>query len=242
MGQGNNKCTCFNTKEDIVTAKFEKPAISDKNDTNSNNTNRKSNQQDQPVLKNLKSYVTFKNMENSSSIEEENDSCDNPNFLCDIRKDKKQTNILVYHPKNESIEPTNKTNSILKRREPSIQKMGSVKATKLNKLSSGPIGSNFFSEKSQTSLQGVNIIKKEHKNFENIKNSLYVQKIQKVYKGYNYRKYILPDLLDELKNKVDKMVKELYDNYLTEPLKKQESSIGIKHNENSYKSLYSSEN
>lgn len=82
----------------------------------------------------------------------------------------------------------------------------------------------------------------KHKDFENIKNSLCALTIQKVYQGYYYRKYILPDLVEELKNKVDKMLKEFYTNYLTVSLKKQESSIGIKHNENSYKSLYSSEN
>ena len=66
MGQDNNKCTCFNTKEDTVTANFEK---NKKNVTNSNNSNRNSNVSEQPVIKNLKSYVTFKNMDNYS-IEE----------------------------------------------------------------------------------------------------------------------------------------------------------------------------
>lgn len=243
MGQSSNKCSCFNSKEDKETEKFDQAEKEGDNDSKIPQT--KNNVPEQATLKNLKSYVTFKNMENSSSLGAEESSSGNNNILFDTNsKDsnhgrKKHTSVLVYqgdNSNNANISPTKSANKKL-RREPSgimLSMKASPGSTKLNPENISPA---FFNQKSHTNLKNTN--EKEKNKMILVYNHSTVLKIQKVFRAFYFRKKIYPKLKEELTQEFEKLIKSLYNQYLTPQLKKQESSIGIKHTENSYKSLYS---
>ncbi len=74
-------------------------------------------------------------------------------------------------------------------------------------------------------------------NSDDKNNLLHYNKIQSVYRGYIYRKKIFPKLKIELNNHLMKILKELYEKYLTNKLKSQEENLGIRHDKNTYKTL-----
>lgn len=243
MGQSSNKCSCFNSKEDKVTEKFDQAEKDENSDNKIPQT--KNNIPEQANLKNLKSYVTFKNMENSSSLGAEESSSGNNNILFDSNSKnsnhgrKKHTSVLVYqgdNSNNTNISPIKSTNKKLRRGPSGV--MGSMKESPgPTKLNPETISNAFFNQKSHTNLK--NTYEKEKNKMYLIYNHSKVVKIQKEFRGFYFRKKIYPKLKEQLNQEFEKLIKSLYNQYLTPQLKKQESSIGIKHTENSYKSLYS---
>ena len=61
--------------------------------------------------------------------------------------------------------------------------------------------------------------------------------IQSIYRSYSYRKKIFPKERIILENETLNKLKQLYNLYLTPNLKNMEVQLGIKHNEDSYKTL-----
>ena len=241
MGSANNKCSCFNSKEDNETAKLDKSEQNNQNDSNKNSYVKGSNP-DQVTLKNLKSYVTFKNMDNSPSQAAEDSISVNNNILFDSssKENKKHTSVLVFQGDNNTNDKS-QTNSPekgifnfgLKQHLISLESRKSSKSDKESEEEKVITFSkrNIFDKKSNE--------EEKNNNNDRLYNPLLVIFIQKYFNGYFYRKRKFPKIKQKLLLKLEEQVKDLYNEYLTSNLKKQEESLGINHSETSYKSLYS---
>ena len=222
-------------------------------ESNNNNINQQSkNVAPEPAtLKNLKSYVTFKNLENSNShalndsisnvsgiiCEDNNHNNDSENIL----DHKRNNNILVYRPQQQN--KTAVTNNL----RPGVYE--SVRNNKHFINGQENISNDFFSKKSNTQNPFGHLKSNfasqntEHKSKNTItkykKHINKIIKIQSYYRKYSFNKYTYSTLKPQLIDHLNDMVKELYNKYLTTNLKQAENAIGIQHNENSYKSLYS---
>ena len=166
MGQTNNRCNCCNSNDNNE-YKFEKNEKVESITENPPIENKKEN------IKDLKSYVTFKNQSNSNS---EDISSLNENNIEDKQKRYKSKNNLKLSTENSSLI--------------------------------------IYQEKEK------NIIL-----------------IQSTYRSYSYRKKIFPTERIKLENETLNKLKQLYNLYLTPNLKNMEVQLGIKHNEDSYKTL-----
>ena len=262
MGQDNtHSCVCCNNDNEELnmddTEKSQDEQSSHSSESNNDTLKQHSlNVAPEPaMLKNLKSYVTFKNLDNSNS--NVGDDCnnkskcnsnisgvcceDNNNDTENILGTKRNNNILVYRPIQKTKQFTFK------------QQTNTVESERINNIQDNidTITNEFFHKKSNT----------QHP-FGKMKNSLskhdpksritsrqtyskykkHIPKIttlQSYYRKYYFNKHIYPELKQQLITHLNKMVKELYNKYLTNNLKQAETAIGIQHNENSYKSLYS---
>ena len=189
MGQEENKCCCkAKTKQEVE-------FLSSEDHSNSETENKICKIKQGKNFKDLKSYISFKNMESISQKDDESHSL-NDNDI-NINKD----NIF---PSNNNEKNNSTDNKYSKYKFNNNQKNNRISFNKNKEI-----------------------------------NPSYIIKIQKIYKGYNYRKFKYPKIKIELKRKLIYQLKTLYNQYLTPNLKKQEKSMGIIHNENSYKSLLS---
>ena len=247
MGSTNNKCSCFNSKDDNETAKLDKSIQNNKIDSSSNkNSFARGSNPEQVTLKNLKSYVTFRNLDNSLSQQAEDSSSGNNNVLFDTgskdpKQNKKHANVLVFQGENNTNDKSQndspEKNGIINNgnKEPFFS-LGSRKSSNSDKESDKEKVLNLSKKK----INGSDTKEEEKNNKDDKKyNALLVIRIQKVYKGFIYRKNKYPKQKQKLILQLEEKVKDLYNEYLTSNLKKQEASLGLKQNETSYKSLYS---
>ncbi len=166
MGQKNNRCNCCNSNDndeykfennEKIESLIENPPIQDKNEN----------------IKDLKSYVTFKNQSNSIS---EDISSINENNIEEQKQRYKRKNNL----------------------------------------------------KSSTDISSLETY---------LENQKSIILIQSTYRSYLYRKKKFPNERIILENETLNKLKQLYNLYLTPNLKNMEVQLGIKHNEDSYKTL-----
>ena len=275
MGQDNtHSCVCCNNDneemnmDDTEKSQNENEDEDDEVSRSSSNNNDTLKQQQQQqhsklnanaahepsTLKNLKSYVTFKNLDNSNSnICDDNNKCNsnisgicpednNNNNTENILSTKRNSNILIYRPIQKAKQftfkqPTNNT----------------VESERINNIQDNidSITNEFFRKKSNTQNPFTNMKNSLNKNDPKSritsrqtyskykKNIPKITTIQSYYRKYFFNKNIYPQLKQQLLTHLNNMIKDLYNKYLTNNLKHAETAIGIQHNEHSYKSLYS---
>ena len=174
--------------------------------------------------KNLKSYVNTKNTlslnkdDTSLSVKEDDEKI--------LKSEKKTTRILSLRKKNS--DNTN-NNSLFGLKNKTPKKVNKLSFNLLNKeVNNDKLSYKFFTHRAHSTI--TEQTKAELDNF-------FVLSIQKLYKGYIFRKKYFTKLKEELEKETIKKLKEKYNEYLTENLIKQESILGIPHNEDSYKDL-----
>jgi hypothetical protein len=228
MGQENSKCGCCKSRENNE-IKFDE--MNGNSNSEYNNSTKNSKLKKNNNVKDLKSYVTFKNSDIISQKEDETSSANNNDKSIDNSSNKKLPKIVFVKGDNDKkeIEDEILLNKSIKNYEKNNKAHNNKKEEKNN---SSLIVQNFFGQRSLSTLP------------DNGKayNTYSIIKIQKIYKGHYYRKKIYPSKKKELEEELYSKLKELYNKYLTENLKNQESSIGINHNEDSYKMLLSNSN
>ena len=160
-------------------------------------------------LKDLKTYIHSKNI----SITKDDVSINN---ISDIKDDNLKRPSILLHSKKYNIQ-----------KEISGESYNNQKRKSKKNLSKR-VSFGVNSSRNLVSLKN----KSDDKN-----HLLYYNKIQSVYRGYIYRKKIFPKLKIELNNHLMKLLKELYEKYLTNKLKSQEENLGIRHDKNTYKTL-----
>ncbi len=177
----------------------------------------------------LKSYVNSKNTlslnkdDTSLSVKEDEEKI--------IKTEKKTTRILSLRKKN-SDNPNNNSLFGLKNKIP--KNVNKLSFNLLNKDDNiDKLSPSFFTQRAHSSI--TQQTKAELDTF-------FILAIQKLYKGYIFRKKFLSKQKEELEKETLKKLKEKYNEYLTENLIKQESILGIPHNEDSYKNLLSIKN
>ena len=274
MGQDNtHSCVCCNNdNEEMNMDDTEKSQNDNDNDNDDEEVSRSNSDNNDTLkqqhskmnanvvpepatLKNLKSYVTFKNLDNSNSnICDNNNKCNsnisgicaednnNNNDTENILGTKRNSNILVYRPIQKTKQftfkqPTNNT----------------VESERINNIQDNidSITNEFFRKKSNTQNPFAKIKNSLNKydpksrittrqTYSKYKKNIpKITTIQSYYRKYFFNKNIYPQLKQQLQTHLNNMIKELYTKYLTNNLKQAETAIGIQHNEHSYKSLYS---
>ena len=157
-------------------------------------------------LKDLKTYIHSKNI----SITKDDVSINN---ISDIKDDNLKRPSILLHSKKYNIQ-----------KEISGESYNNQKRKSKKNLSKR-VSFGVNSSRNLVSLKN----KSDDKN-----HLLYYNKIQSVYRGYIYRKKIFPKFKIELNNHLMKLLKELYEKYLTNKLKSQEENLGIRHDKNTY--------
>ena len=197
---------CKNNKKDEEMEK-------DSNDDDE--SERKENPSELINLKDLKSYVNYKNFSSISKSESRGSNIED-SLINSGQNLKKRSNFLLLRNDDEKkkLSPDNLNNA--------------DKKVKFN-IDSIKSSNHFFSSKALSTV----VIKQS---FEPIK-YLGIYKIQKLYKGFIYRKYLFPEIKKNLELETLNQLKNIYNEFLTENLKKQEELLGIIHNEDSYKNL-----
>ncbi len=174
---------------------------------NNDNGNESMNNQ------NLKAYVACKknsvltNRDLNDSYIEQND-----NLMMNGKTLKKQTNFLLLRKDKNS--------------SPNLLNSGDKNKLKFNKINKPH---EFFSSRAFSTVP-IKTTFQPNK-------FLGVLKIQKLYRGFIFRKNYFPQIKKELETLLFTLLKNKYNNYLTDNLKKQEKNLGIVHNENEYKTL-----
>ena len=161
-------------------------------------------------LKDLKTYIHSKNI----STTKDDVSMNN---ISDIKDDNLKIPSILLHSKKYNIQKEISGESYNNQKRKS-------KKNNLSKRVSFGVNSSRHLVSLKNNSDGKN-------------NLLYYNKIQSVYRGYIYRKKIFPKLKIELNNHLMKLLKELYEKYLTNKLKTQEENLGIRHDKNTYKTL-----
>ena len=227
MGQDDSKCRCCKSKEnnEIKFDEMNENSNSENNNSSKNSKLKKSN------LKDLKSYVSFKNCDILSQKEDETSSANNLDKSVDNSSNKKLPKIVFFKSDNDKkeIEDEILLNKSIKNLEKNSKTNKNKKEEKNN---SSQIVQNFFGQRSLSTLPENGLAY----------NTYSIIKIQKIYKGYYYRTKLYPSIKEQLEEILYSKLKQLYNKYLTENLKNQEMSIGINHNEDSYKTLLSNLN
>ena len=228
MGQGNTKCNCCKSKEnnEIKFDEMNRNSHSDYNNTPKNTKSKKSNK-----MKDLKSYISFKNCDIMSQKEDETSSANNFDKSVDNSSNKKIPKIVFVKGENDKKEIDDEIllNKSIKNLEKNHKTNNNKKEEKNN---SSIIVQNFFGQRSLSTLPDN----------RTAYNTYSIIKIQKIYKGHYYRQKLYPPQKKRLEEELYSKLKEIYNKYLTDNLKNQESSIGINHNEDSYKILLSNLN
>ena len=269
MGQDHtHSCVCCNNDNEEMNMddteksqnenEDEEVSCSSNSDNNNNNTLKQQHSKvnanvapEPSTLKNLKSYVTFKNVDNANSnkcnsnisgICPEDNNNNNNNDTENILSTKRNSNILIYRPIQKTKQftfkqPTNNT----------------VESERINNIQDNidSITNEFFRKKSNTQnpfakmknslnkydpKSGITSRQTYSKYKKNIPK---ITTIQSYYRKYFFNKNIYTQLKQQLLTHLNNMIKDLYNKYLTNNLKQAETAIGIQHNEHSYKSLYS---
>ena len=239
MGKENSKCCCSSKENNEF--QFEERQ-SPKSIESDNNSNKLKNPN---IIKDLKSYVSFKNIESLSQKEDESSSIynNNNNNIDKDSENNKETNkkslkIVSFKSEEEKREKDseNDDDDILNKAIKKFEKENKNNSL-IEKKKEKPdkIVQSFFGQRSLSTLPDT-------KNGKKAYNTYSIIKIQKIYKGHYYRKKIYPSKKKELEEQLYSKLKELYDKYLTDNLKNQENSIGINHNEESYKTLLCNSN
>ena len=238
MGKENSKCSCC-TSKDNNEIQFE-----EKQNPESIESDNNYKLKNPKAIKDLKSYVTFKNVESLSQKEDESSSANNNNNnnnnndkVSEHNKDinKKNPKILLFNNEDDMKEKESESddNDILNKAIKNFEKENKNNSLFVKKKEKpDKIVQSFFGQRSLSTLPDT-------KNGKKAYNTYSIIKIQKIYKGHYYRKKIYPSKKKELEEELYSKLKELYNKYLTENLKNQENSIGINHNEDSYKMLLS---
>ncbi len=177
----------------------------------------------------LKSYVNSKNTlslnkdDTSLSVKEDDEKI--------IKSEKKTTRILSLRKKNSDNTNNNSLFGLKNKVSKHVNKLSFNLLDKEENIET--LSNNCLTQRQQSSM--TQKAKAELDNF-------FILTIQKLYKGYLFRKKFLSKQKEELEKETLKKLKEKYNEYLTENLIKQESILGIPHNEDSYKNLLSIKN